>query len=173
MLLLGVSLIITAFFVNISGNKIIGKSSFVVAIIKIGGISIFANGGLWAAGFSLDQVVPNSSLADNSITDYLGALALSILTYKGFTTIISSGRDEIVDSNKNVGRAIIVSLMICTIVYLLVAFPLATGVLYPFVLSPEVAALSMSCSTLIVAVNALMLKFIKLEGIHTLDKKPA
>ena len=39
------------------------------------------------------------------------------------------------------------------------------GVLYPFVLSPEVAALSMSGSILIVAVNALMLKRTKLAGI--------
>jgi Cu2+-exporting ATPase len=57
--------------------------------------------------------------------------------------------------------------------YNVLAFPLAAGVLYPFVLSPEVAALSMSGSTLIVAVNALLLKFIKLEGIHTPDKKLA
>jgi P-type Cu2+ transporter len=49
--------------------------------------------------------------------------------------------------------------------YNVVAFPLAAGVLYPFVLSPEVAALSMSGSTLIVAINALMLKRTKLAGI--------
>ena len=49
--------------------------------------------------------------------------------------------------------------------YNVIAFPLAAGVLYPFVLSPEVAALSMSGSTLIVAINALMLKRIKLAGI--------
>jgi Cu2+-exporting ATPase len=49
--------------------------------------------------------------------------------------------------------------------YNVIAFPLAAGVLYPFVLSPEVAALSMSGSTLIVAINALMLKRTKLEGI--------
>mgnify|MGYP003624870531 FL=1 len=55
--------------------------------------------------------------------------------------------------------------------YNVLAFPLAAGVFFPFVLSPEVAALSMSGSTLIVAVNALLLKFIKLEGIHKLDKK--
>jgi Cu2+-exporting ATPase len=36
--------------------------------------------------------------------------------------------------------------------------------LYPFVLSPEVAALSMSGSTLVVAANALMLKRTKLAG---------
>ena len=50
--------------------------------------------------------------------------------------------------------------------YNVVAFPLAAGVLYPFVLSPEVAALSMSGSTLIVAINALLLKRTKLAGTH-------
>ena len=50
--------------------------------------------------------------------------------------------------------------------YNTIAFPLAAGVFYPFVLSPEVAAMSMSGSTLIVAINALMLKRTRLEGIH-------
>ena len=59
--------------------------------------------------------------------------------------------------------------------YNTIAFPLAAGVLYPFVLSPEVAAMSMSGSTLIVAINALMLKRTKLAGIRqpgkTVDAK--
>ncbi len=50
--------------------------------------------------------------------------------------------------------------------YNTIAFPVAAGVLYPFVLSPEVAAISMSGSTLIVAINALMLKRTKLAGIR-------
>jgi Cu2+-exporting ATPase len=50
--------------------------------------------------------------------------------------------------------------------YNAIAFPLAAGVLYPFVLSPEVAALSMSGSTLVVAINALLLKRTKLAGIR-------
>lgn len=49
--------------------------------------------------------------------------------------------------------------------YNIIAFPLAAGVLYPFTLSPEIAALSMSGSSAIVAVNALMLKRTKLAGI--------
>jgi Cu2+-exporting ATPase len=57
--------------------------------------------------------------------------------------------------------------------YNVIAFPLAAGVLYPFVLSPEVAALSMSGSTLVVAVNALMLKRTKLAGIRQPAKKAA
>ncbi|MEX0628229.1 MAG: HAD-IC family P-type ATPase, partial [Cucumibacter sp.] len=51
--------------------------------------------------------------------------------------------------------------------YNVIAFPLAAGVLYPFVLSPQVAALAMSGSSALVAINALMLKRTKLEGIRT------
>lgn len=46
--------------------------------------------------------------------------------------------------------------------YNTIAFPLAAGVFYPFTLSPEIAALSMSGSTVIVAINALLLKRTKL-----------
>nr|WP_316930004.1 APC family permease [Maribacter sp. Hel_I_7] len=105
--ILGVLLLVVAFLINISGNNIIGKSSLVMAILKIGGISIFAIGGLWAAGFSFGEVIPSSDLTEYPVTSYLGALALSILAYKGFTTITNSG-GEIVNPNKNVGRAIII-----------------------------------------------------------------
>ena len=49
--------------------------------------------------------------------------------------------------------------------YNVMAFPLAAGVLYPFLLSPEIAALAMSGSSALVAINALMLKRTKLAGI--------
>ncbi|MEO7255706.1 MAG: heavy metal translocating P-type ATPase [Casimicrobium sp.] len=50
--------------------------------------------------------------------------------------------------------------------YNVIAFPLAAGVLYPFTLSPEIAALSMSGSSAVVAINALLLKRTKLAGIR-------
>jgi Cu2+-exporting ATPase len=48
------------------------------------------------------------------------------------------------------------------VAYNAVAFPAAAGVFYPLVISPEVAALSMSGSSVLVAVNALLLKRTKL-----------
>jgi Cu2+-exporting ATPase len=44
------------------------------------------------------------------------------------------------------------------VAYNVIAFPLAAGLVYPLLLSPEVAALAMSGSSVLVAVNALLLK---------------
>ena len=55
--------------------------------------------------------------------------------------------------------------------YNLIAFPLAAGVFYPFTLSPEIAALSMSGSSAIVAINALMLKRTRLAGIRRVSAR--
>jgi Cu2+-exporting ATPase len=63
--------------------------------------------------------------------------------------------------------------------YNALAFPVAAGVFYPYTLSPEVAAMSMSGSTVIVAVNALMLKRTRLNfnqpvlSDHAPDQSPA
>ena len=118
---LGVALLIIAYIINVSGNKVIGKTSQFMAIVKIVGILVFAIGGLWAAQFTINDILPASEVANNySAASYIGAIALSILAYKGFTTITNSG-GEITKPHKNVGRSIIISLLICTVVYFLVA----------------------------------------------------
>jgi Cu2+-exporting ATPase len=53
--------------------------------------------------------------------------------------------------------------------YNTIAFPIAAGVFYPafgLLLRPEIAALSMAGSSLLVAVNALLLKRTRLPGIR-------
>ena len=52
------------------------------------------------------------------------------------------------------------------VAYNVIAFPVAAGIFYPYVISPEVAALAMSGSSALVAVNAMLLKRTRLEGIH-------
>jgi len=50
--------------------------------------------------------------------------------------------------------------------YNVVAFPFAAGVFYPLTISPEMAALAMSGSSLIVAANALLLKRAHIQGLE-------
>lgn len=129
--ILGVSLLILAYIINVSGNKIIGRTSQFMAVIKIAGIIVFAIGGLWAANFALDDLSPvTSGKTPYSAASYVGAIALSILAYKGFTTITNSG-GEITQPRRNVGRAIIISLLICTAVYFLVAIAVNSNLSIP------------------------------------------
>jgi Cu2+-exporting ATPase len=50
--------------------------------------------------------------------------------------------------------------------YNVIAFPFAAGVFYPITISPEMAALAMSGSSLIVAANALLLKRAQIQGLN-------
>ena len=59
------------------------------------------------------------------------------------------------------------------VAYNVIAFPVAAGVFYPFLISPEVAALAMSGSSALVAINALMLKRTKLAGIRAASVRPS
>jgi len=57
--------------------------------------------------------------------------------------------------------------------YNVIALPLAAGAFYPLLLTPEIAAFAMSGSTLLVAINALLLKRTKLAGISHDPGAPA
>ncbi len=137
---LGVGLLIFAFFINISGNRMIGMFSLIMSVLKIGGIATFGIVGLWFSGFSFENfnVMP---VQTSSTGGFLAAVALAILAYKGFTTITNSG-SEIVNPHRNVGRAIIISIAICVVVYFLVALAVATNLSLPEIIASKNFALA-------------------------------
>ncbi len=120
--LFAVGVILFAFLVNISGNRSVGLLSIIMAVVKIGGITVFGIVALWAGGFSFPNA--SSSAVGFDATGFVASVALSILAFKGFTTITNSG-GEITDPHRNVGRTITISIAICVVIYLLVA--LAVG----------------------------------------------
>jgi len=117
--LLAVAVIIFAFLVNIAGNRSVGLFSLVMAMIKIGGIALFGIAALWSSGFQFDAA--SETGLDTSVTGFIASVALAILAFKGFTTITNSGA-EVTDPHRNVGRAIMISIALCVVIYLLVAF---------------------------------------------------
>lgn len=119
---LGVGLLLFAFIVNILGNRFIGGLSMVMAIVKVAGIALFAIVGLWLAEFSFAGL---TSSTDSHGTSFIASVALGILAYKGFTTITNSGA-EIVKPHRNVGRAIIISILICVGLYFFMAWAVAS-----------------------------------------------
>lgn len=116
---LAVAVIVFAFLVNIAGNRSVGLFSLVMATLKIAGIALFGIAALWSSGF---QFAAASQVAQTySATGFIASAALAILAFKGFTTITNSGA-EVTDPHRNVGRAIMISIALCVVVYLLVAF---------------------------------------------------
>ncbi len=125
---LGVLLISVAYIINISGNKVIEVTATFTAIIKVIGIAILAISGLVISGL---PTITGNFMANNSQSmpngfAFIAALALSILAFKGFTTITNQGGD-IKNPHKNVGRSIIISIAICTIIYVTLALSVAGG----------------------------------------------
>ena len=117
--ILAVAVILFAFLVNIAGNRSVGLFSLIMAAIKIGGIALFGIAALWSSGFQF--AAASQSSEPFGITGFVASVALAILAFKGFTTITNSG-GEITDPHRNVGRTIMISIAICVVVYLLVAF---------------------------------------------------
>lgn len=135
--ILGVVLIVAAFIINVLGNKIIGTTATITAVAKILGIATLAIAGLAASGFPSFE---NLSTANNSegslIGSFIAALALSILAYKGFTTITNQG-DDIVNPNKNVGRSIIFSVLICMVIYVSLALSVSASLSIPDIIKAK------------------------------------
>jgi amino acid transporter len=121
---LGVALIAVAFVVNIAGNQAIQVAERTMAAFKVVGLGGFAVAGAWfATGANFTNGAGQAGV-DASPEGFLAAVALAILAYKGFTTITNSG-GEIVDPHRNTGRAIVISLAICVVVYLAIAVAVA------------------------------------------------
>lgn len=120
--IIAVGLIVFAYLVNVSGNRSVGFLSILMSALKIGGIALFGIAALWAGGgLPMGREVATDGFAP---LGFVGSIALSILAFKGFTTITNSG-GEITDPHRNVGRTIMISILVCAVTYLLVA--LAVG----------------------------------------------
>jgi len=123
---LGVVLIAIAFVVNVAGNKIIETTAAITASVKILGIAILAIAGLAVGVIPSFESATGSIGNDVNLGSFIAALALSILAYKGFTTITNQGGD-IINPNRNIGRSIIISVFICTIIYVTLALSVAAN----------------------------------------------
>ncbi|MBO2545382.1 APC family permease [Salegentibacter sp. BDJ18] len=140
---LGVGLIVIAYIVNILGNKVIGATATFTAVVKVFGIALLAIAGLIVSGFAdiTGSYIPQNTEALPQGFGFVAALALAILAYKGFTTITNQGAD-IKNPHKNLGRSIIISILICTLIYVALALAVAGGLSIPEVIAAKDYALA-------------------------------
>lgn len=122
--ILGIGLLLVAFLINLSGNRLIEGVASTMAIIKVGGIILFGVMGIAVADKA--EVILSSGQSGATLQGFVGATALGILAFKGFTTITNSG-SELKNPHQNVGRAIIISIALCVVIYALVGFAVSSN----------------------------------------------
>ncbi|MCD9625670.1 APC family permease [Rhabdothermincola salaria] len=115
---LGVVLLVGSFAVNAAGNRAVNATESIMAVVKIGGLVLFAGACLVVADFPSGD---GGGIESPAAVSLVGAVAIALLAFKGFTTITNTGA-EIEDPHRNVGRAIVWSIAIVTVIYLAVAF---------------------------------------------------
>lgn len=138
---LGVALLVVAFGINLAGNTYVQTTAGIMAILKVGGLAVFAIVGLAYTSSANFTNGATTGGASPSVDGFLAAVALSILAYKGFTTITNSG-GEIVDPHRNTGRAIVISIAICTAIYLVLAVAVAGNLTLTEIIDAENFALA-------------------------------
>jgi amino acid transporter len=122
--ILGIGLLLVAFLINLSGNRLIEGVASTMAIIKVGGIILFGVMGIAVADNA--EVILSSGQSEATLQGFVGATALGILAFKGFTTITNSG-SELKNPHQNIGRAIIISIALCVVIYALVGFAVSSN----------------------------------------------
>lgn len=119
---LAVAAIAAMALVNLVGNRWVEGSALVTAGVKIVGIAVLAIGGIVATGVSaFSRLVTGAQRTppDEGWLGFLAGVALCILAYKGFTTITNQGGD-LRHPKRNIGRSIMISIALCTVLYLLI-----------------------------------------------------
>ncbi len=147
---LGVAAIAVAAVVNILGNTFVERSATVTAAAKIIGIAALAIAGLLASGWSsLGTALTGGSgePPQHGIIGFLAGTTLCILAYKGFTTITNQGGD-IKEPKKNIGRSIIISLALCTVIYLLLTVSVTASLSVPQIIESRDYALAQAAEPL-------------------------
>jgi len=139
--ILGVALLAVAYVINIAGNRIIETTATVTAIIKIVGIAILAIAGLAVGAFPSFGSPAVGADGGTTVASFIAALALALLAYKGFTTITNQGGD-IADPTRNIGRSIVWSVLICTVVYVALALSVSMNLSVPEIIAAKDYALA-------------------------------
>ncbi|WP_368800610.1 APC family permease [Kocuria oxytropis] len=141
---LAVAAITAAALVNLVGNRWVERSATVTAAIKIVGIAVLAVAGILAAGVSsLGRLVTAADRTppESGWLGFLAGTTLCILAYKGFTTITNQGAD-LERPERNIGRSIMISLALCTVLYLLITVAVTGSLTVPQIVEARDYALA-------------------------------
>lgn len=114
-------------YVNYVGVKESGKFGGVVTLLKIAILLVFAFFGIYRTFSYPDWTQSYSPFMPTGIAGVLTAMGLTFIAFEGFEIIVQSG-EEVKNPEKNIPKAIVISLWTAVAIYILVAFSLLGAV---------------------------------------------
>ncbi len=114
-------------YVNYIGAKETGRLGGFVTVLKIVILLVFAFFGIYRTFSYPDWVSSYQPFMPTGIAGILAAMGLTFIAFEGFEIIVQSG-EEVKDPDRNIPKAIIVSLWVAVAIYILVAFSLLGAV---------------------------------------------
>ncbi|WP_338248640.1 APC family permease [Pyrodictium abyssi] len=113
-----VEVLVVAFFtaLNIRGSKAVGRAESLIVAAKLAVLGVFVTAGLWTVNPS--WVAPD--LSPRRLAGAVYAMTLFFLSYTGFG-LVTNASEDVEEPERNVPRAIYLSLAIATLVYVSIA----------------------------------------------------
>ncbi len=111
---IGVVLVFMA--LGVLGSSSVGKAEFIIVLVKLSILGLFVVLGIWS--IDAERIMPRFD--GPHVQGTLNATAIFFLSYMGFG-LVTNASENMQDPQRNVPRAIYLSILIVTVVYILVA----------------------------------------------------
>jgi len=125
------ALLIVSFltYINYRGAKESGRIGGIVTVFKVLILVVFALFGIyktflnpnWISAYTTPSFLPNE------YAGLLAAMGLTFIAFEGYEIIVQSG-EEVKSPEKNIPRAVLISLWVAVLIYMMVAFSLIGSV---------------------------------------------
>ncbi|MCF6257088.1 MAG: APC family permease [Gammaproteobacteria bacterium] len=121
------------------GSAAVGKAELIIVVIKLSILALFVVLGIWSIKTSL--VTP--SFTSSAVTGSVNAIAIFFLSYMGFG-LVTNASEHMQNPEKNVPRAIYLSIFIVSTVYILVSLVAVGNLTLPDLIKAQDNALAVA-----------------------------
>ncbi|AGK61037.1 cationic amino acid:proton symporter, ABT family [Archaeoglobus sulfaticallidus PM70-1] len=114
-------------YVNYIGVKESGKVGGIITLTKVVILLVFTIFGVYRTFSNPEWVLRFTPFMPNGMQGVLAAMGLTYIAFEGYEIIVQSG-EEVKNPEKNIPRAVLVSLWVATLIYILVAVSVLGGI---------------------------------------------
>ncbi len=121
------------------GSSAVGKAELVIVVVKLSILGLFVVLGVW----SIKPYLVTPAFTPAAMTGSLNAIAIFFLSYMGFG-LVTNASEHMQNPQRNVPRAIYLSILIVSIVYVLVSLVAVGNLTLPDLIKAEDNALAVA-----------------------------